>query len=198
MAKSYTRRQYEPLIAPARWGEDEQRFVRQLTDRLDEIYRKLGVSDTSAIEEEIAELKEDAVFSVNGELPDDAGNVVIEAEKGDKGDPGEPGPQGEPGQKGDKGDPGDSTAFGSASSTETAALGAESTASFSFTKMLSSAVSSAYILGFQTNRWYYGISGVSISLSSDGKTLTFAGTLANPTKTAHTTNCTVTIFYAVQ
>lgn len=35
-------RQYAPLTTPSRWDEEEKRFVRQLCDTLDDIYKRYG------------------------------------------------------------------------------------------------------------------------------------------------------------
>ena len=51
MAKYHTVHQYEPLCAPAAWGEEGRRFVNRLTEILDDIYRRygrLGIRDVDA------------------------------------------------------------------------------------------------------------------------------------------------------
>lgn len=42
MADYTTTQQYEPLRAPAKWTTEERSFVRQLTDRFDELYSRLN------------------------------------------------------------------------------------------------------------------------------------------------------------
>lgn len=42
MSRKTFMRQYAPLTTPSRWDEEEKRFVRQLCDTLDDIYKRYG------------------------------------------------------------------------------------------------------------------------------------------------------------
>lgn len=42
MSRKPFMRQYAPLKTPSHWGEEEKRFVRQLCDTLDDIYKRYG------------------------------------------------------------------------------------------------------------------------------------------------------------
>lgn len=63
-----TQYQYEPLVAPQKWGADEQRFSLQLSRIIDDLYQKIGVTRS-------------AIGSATN--PNNAGKLVLIGENGE-------------------------------------------------------------------------------------------------------------------